>query len=226
MNPSMKTPDHLFRKTFLILSCLTGILLLMVSCLKDMPESVPGNLVWNPDVAIPLGTDQFGLDAASGFDTTLFELDTITNLPKWVEKLELVMEGRVEFDLSSLIADIENLNSMLFRVNIYNGFPNEVLAQTYFLDSSSNPIDSMFANGAITVPAGTVQGNGETIDPRVVRHDAVFENDRIGPLEDASVILFRATILNPAVDSSLIPYYPLYHIDVNIGTMLDLTMEF
>ena len=222
----MKPKEHPILKPSLILSCLTGILLLVVSCLKDMPESVPQNLVWDPEVAIPLGTDQFGLDSESGFDTTLFDPDTITNLPGWVDELELVMEGRVEFDLSALIADTEDLNSILFRVSIYNGFPNEVMAQGYFLDPSSNPIDSMFAGGAIPVPAGTVRGNGETVDPAVVRKDVVFEHDRIGPLEDASVILLRATIVNPEIDSSLIPYYPSYHIDVEAGAMLDLTLEF
>ena len=222
----MKPPEHPILKPSLILSCLTGILLLMVSCLKDMPESVPQNLVWNPDLALPVGTDQFGLNAESGFDTTLFDIDTITNLPRWIEELELVMEGRFEFDLSTLTADIEDLNSILFRLNISNGFPNEVLAQGYFLDASSNPIDSMFASGAIPVPAGKVQGNGETVDPALIRQDAVFERDRIGNLSNASVIIFRATIVNPDIDTSLIPYYPLYHIDVDIGIMLDLTMEF
>ena len=110
---------------------------LMVSCLKDIPESVPGRIVWNPDVAIPLGSDKLGLNTASGFDTTLFNLDTITNLPQWIEQLELVMEGRVEFDLSSITTNTDEINSILFRVNIYNGFPNEVLAQAYFLDPSS-----------------------------------------------------------------------------------------
>ena len=205
---------------------MTGLMLLSVSCLKDKPESLPQNLVWDPEVAVPLGSDSFGLDAESGFDTTLFDLDTITNLPKWVNELEVIMEGRIDFDLSSLNESVDELNSILFRVTIFNGFPNDVLAQVYFLDAAAIDIDSMFTEGAVPVPPGTVKGNGETIKPAVVRQDAVFESDRIGPLEDASVILLRATILNPEVDTSLIPYYPYYEIDVEIGAMLDLTIEF
>ncbi len=44
------------------------------SCMKDKPEALPENLVWNPELALPLGTDRFGLNEESGFDTTLFEI--------------------------------------------------------------------------------------------------------------------------------------------------------
>ena len=216
---------RMYRISSLILSCLAGLLILQVSCMKDKPESLPQNLIWDPEVAFPLGSDSFGLNAESGFDTTLFNLDTITHLPEWVSLLEVVMEGSIEFDLSSLNEASEDLNSILFRVNIFNGFPNNVFTQVYFMDAGSDYIDSMFTEGAISVPAGTVQGDGETIEPAVVRQDAVFESDRIGPLEDASSILLRATIPNPEIDSSLIPYYPNYEIQVDIGAMLDLTIE-
>jgi hypothetical protein len=217
---------RMYRKSTRILSCLAGLLFLSVSCMKDKPESLPQQLVWNPEIAFPLLSDRFGLNAESGFDTTLFDLDTITNLPKWVSRLEIVLEGSVDFDFSSLNANVDELKSILFRITIFNGFPNDVLAQGYFLDAGSDYIDSMFAEGAIPVPPGKVLGNGETIDPAVVRQDAVFESDRIESLEDASVILLRATILNPEVDTSLIPYYPYYEINTEIGAMLDLTFEF
>lgn len=217
---------RMYRKFTLIISCLAGLLFLSVSCMKDKPESLPQHLVWDPEVAFPIGSDSFGLNAESGFDTTLFDLDTITQLPKWVSMVEIVLEGSVDFDLSSLNANVDELNSILFRASVFNGFPNDVLAQVYFLDSGSNFIDSMFTEGAIPVPPGKVLGNGETIDPAVARQDAVFESDRIESLEDVSVILLRAIILNPEIDTLLIPYYPYYEINTEIGAMLDLTIEF
>ncbi len=202
------------------------ILVLMASCMKDKPESIPKNLVWNPELAIPLGIDRFGMNAESGFDTTLFELDTLTNLPKWVDEVEVVMLGRVEFDLANLEESIENINQVLFRVSLYNGFPNELWAQAYFLDAFSNPIDSMFAEGAIHVPAGRPIGNGSTIDPKVVRKDAIFENERLALLQDATEILLRASFPEPSPDTALIPFYPDYFIDMEIGIMADLSLQF
>ncbi|MCP4310248.1 MAG: hypothetical protein GY790_03210 [Bacteroidetes bacterium] len=207
----------------IILVLLSG---LMVSCMKDKPESFPEELVWNPELAIPLGVDRFGLNDESGFDTTQFQLDTLTGQPEWVGKVEVVMTGGVEFDLSALGTSIENINRVLFRVGLSNGFPNEVWAQAYFTDALSNPIDSMFSDGPILLPAATPIGDGETTRPVVHRKDVIFENDRIGPLEEATEIMFRAVIHDPEPDTTLIPFYPGYYIEMELGVMADLTFEF
>jgi hypothetical protein len=222
---SMVPPEDISLKRFFLLSVLAGTMLVIASCLKDKPDSLPGTLVWNPEMAFPLGTDSLGLNAESGFDTTLFELDTITNLPLWVDEVELEMKGTIEFDLSSLHEYLDEMNRILFRVNIANGFPNQVMAQAYFLDADSNRIDSMFADGPVSVPAGKIRGSGETIESSRVRKDAVFEHDRIEPLQEVSRILFQAILENTGIDTALIPYYPFYHIDVEMGAMLELTMQ-
>ena len=143
---------HMYRSTFTNLAVITGLLLILSSCMKDKPESFPGELEWNPALAFPLGDDSFGLNAESGFDTTLFELDTITELPKWVGEFEVVMEGRIPIDLSSFSENIDDINQVMFRVNVFNGFPHEAQAQAYFIDIGMNMIDSMFSAGAIPVP--------------------------------------------------------------------------
>ncbi len=211
------------RTTFII------ILLLFLgafsSCMKDKPEELPNKIEWNPQVALPLGTEQIGLNAESGFDTTLFELDTLTDLPYWVEQQVVVLERHMAFDLSALEANLDKINRILFRTSIINGFPNPLLAQGYFVDAAQNPIDSMFSEGAVPVPAGRPIGNGETIDPYTVVVDAIFDKERIVPLEDAVEIILRAVIYHPQIDTLLVPYYPNYLIDIEIGIMTDLTLE-
>jgi len=194
--------------------------------MKDKPESLPEKFLWNPELAFPLGDDSFGLNAESGFDTTLFELDPITELPLWVGDIEVVLEGRIPIDLTSLSENIDDIHQVLFRINIFNGFPNEATAQAYFVDIDLNPIDSMFLGGAILIPPGSIVGKGEIIDPAMVRTDAIFEHERVEPLQDATEILLRATFLNPEVDTALIDFYETYHIDVDIGVMVDLSFEY
>jgi len=209
-----------------MMALLSVMLLIAASCLKDMPESFPENLEWNPEVAFPLGVDSFGLNAISGFDTSLLDLDTITGFPNWVDELEIVMEGSMEFGLASIQNNLDQLDRMLFRVNMYNGFPNEVLAQAYFRDADMNTIDSMFQEGAVLALPGIVQGIGETIEPSLTIKDALFNRERIQPLENATEIFFQATILVSDLDTTLIPYYPSYQYNVRIGAMFDLSLEF
>lgn len=198
---------------------------LLVSCLKNKPESLPENLVWNPDLAVPVGIDRFGLNAESGFDTTLFELDTLTGLPKWVG-IEVIMTGRVDFDLSAFESSNENINRVLFRVGLHNGFPHEVMAQAYFTDEGSVVIDSMFSEGAIPVPPGVPLGDEVIIDPSALIVDAIFEDDRLEELHRATEIILKATIVNPEIDTTLFPYYRYYYIDMELGIMSDLTILF
>jgi len=207
-----------------ILLLLTGLL---VSCLKNKPESFPENLEWNPELAFPIGIDRFGLNAESGFDTTLFELDTLTDLPEWVGRVEVVMRGRVDFDLSTFESSNENMNRVLFRVGLHNGFPHEIMTQAYFIDEGSLVIDSMFSEGAIPVPPGKPFGNNLIIDPFVLIVDAVFENERIDELHRATEIILEATIINPELDTTLIPYYQYdYYLEMELGIMTDLTIKF
>lgn len=202
---------------------LTGLL---VSCLKDKPQSLPENLIWNPDLAVPVGIDRFGLNEESGFDTAWWDLDTLSGLPEWVGELEIVMTGRVDFDLSAFEASNENMNRILFRAGLFNGFPHELMTQAYFIDESSNIIDSMFSEGAIPLAPGTPLSNGEIIDPSILRKDAVFGEEQIEALYQANEIILRASIINPIVDTTLIPFYPYYYIDMELGIMADLTILF
>lgn len=207
-----------------ILLLISGFLL---SCLRDKPESFPENLEWNPELAFPIGIDRFGLNAKSGFDTTLFELDTLTGLPEWADpEVELLMTGKVKFDLSAFEASNENINRVLFRVSLHNGFPHEVMAQAYFRDEAAIVIDSMFSEGAIPVPAGVPLRDERIIDPSVLIGDAVFEDDRIEELHRAIEIVLKASIINPEIDTTLFDYYRSYYIDLELGIMTNLTILF
>lgn len=212
------------RKLFTIILLLFSGLL--VSCLKDKPESLPEKLEWNPGLAFPVGIDRFGLNAESGFDTTLFELDTLTGLPEWVGRVEVTMTGRVDFDLSAFNSNNEEIKQILFRVGLFNGFPHEVLAQAYFIDEGENLIDSMFSDGAIPLPPGTPILNEEIINPSKLIVDAVFGEERIQGLYQSTEIILKAVIANPEIDTTLIPYYRQYYIDMELGILTDLTLTF
>lgn len=217
--------DHFF-KTAGVLLAVSSILLLAISCMKEKPESLPEHLEWNPEFAFPLGDDQFGLNAESGFDTTLLELDTITGLPEWIDEDTIFLEGTMELNMSSLLENLEHINQILFRVNIYNEFPHEVYSQAYFRDAGLNVIDSLFDEGPISTQAGQVKADGSAITPGYSRKDALFNQERLLSLEDANHLFFRAGFLVTDVDSTLIPYYPDFEYTVDIGAMVEISSEY
>ena len=199
------------------------------SCLKDAPEELPDRIQWDPAIAVPLGDDQFGMNNVSGFDTTKLDLDTITGLPEWVmdalDGLPVVMQGTLDFGLSSIQDNLDQIKGVLFRVSCQNGFPDEIFAQAIFEDDAGNAIDSMFLDGPMAVPPGQVAGTGELLKPGEAVQDSYFNRDRIMPLENATTIVLRAYFYADP-DPQLIPHYPDFEFNVHMGAIFDLTLEF
>ncbi|MEA3461349.1 MAG: hypothetical protein U9R49_05680, partial [Bacteroidota bacterium] len=142
--------------------------------MKDKPESLPEHLEWNPQLALPLGEEEFGLNSLSGFDTLLLEEDTISGLPLWVGQQEVVMEGVFDFDLSTISDNLDQLNAILFRINSSNEFPHTMFSQAYFRDGSGTYIDSMFLEGVVETPAAQVSDQGGSIVPGYAPHEALL----------------------------------------------------
>jgi hypothetical protein len=117
------------------------------------------------------------------------------------------------------------VNRVLLRINIYNGFPNDILTQAYFMEEDGLIVDSMFSEGSVPLEPGSVMGIGETINPAYRREDAIFERDRLETLQEVTTLQLQAIFLYPQVDSSLIPYYPDYHINVDVGAMFDISIQ-
>jgi hypothetical protein len=202
------------------------LLLLAVSCMKDRPDALPDKLEWNPEFAIPLGADEFGLNAKSGFDTSLLEYDTISGLPGWVEKDTIFLEGVMDFDMSSILENLEHINRILLRVNIHNGFPHEVYSQAYFRDAGMNTIDSLFDMGPVTTPPARIAQDGSLQNYGYSRVDAIFSVERLMSMRASDAMYFRAGFFVAGVDSVLIPFYRDFEYVVDIGAMLELSTEF
>jgi len=217
--------DHFFKTTGILLA-VSGILLFAVSCLKEMPESLPDRLEWNPEFAIPLGEDRFGLNAESGFDTSLLEYDTITGLPGWIEEDTIFLEGIMDFNLSSILENLAYTKRILLRINIYNGFPHVVYSQAYFRDAGMNTVDSLFLEGPVATGPGQIAKDGTLIKPGYSRKDAILDKDRLLSLGNSTTTFFRAGFIVSDVDSSLIPYYRDFEYIIDVGAMLELSREF
>lgn len=215
--------SHIFKLILLAGSAL--VILVFPSCMKDKPESLPENLEWNPQLALPLGEEEFGMNSESGFDTLLLEVDTVSGLPFWMGQAEVVMQGVFDFDMSSISEDLNKVNRILFRINCTNQFPHTMYSQAYFRDGNGIFIDSMFQEGPVETPAAEVRDQGASIDPGKAQHDALIEGERIPALADASTILFRSSFFVANVDTSLIQLYPTFHFHIDSGLMLDLSFE-
>lgn len=228
---NMKLPGKITYKTIL-----TGTIFMLAVVLSscDVIEEIEavGNgkydslaLQWNPSLALPLGQSSFAMDEASGFDTLLFETDPTTGLPVWTELDEVVLEGRVEFDISDMGANVENILRLLVRLNIHNGFPDPMRVQAYFLIPDSLIIDSLFKGGPLYIPEGQLAGSDCGLEASTLMEDVIIPGEELPPLLDATELLLQASFLTSDIDTGKTYCYPFYLTEMEIGVMLDLSID-
>ncbi len=204
--------------------CRTVILflisILIFSCIKEEPDE---ESKWNPEFSLAIGYTSLGMNDDSGFDTALLLINTFTGLPYWTEEIDIPLSYTMPFDMGQLSDFSEEIISIMFRLNTYNGFPNEALGQVYFLDASNNIVDSLFSTGPITLDPGTV--NGETVNSTHNQTDIVFEQSKIDDLTTVRNILIKGEISNVSLDTTLVYYYPNYTLGIQLGLQAELSMS-
>ncbi|MBU8893009.1 MAG: hypothetical protein KOO66_09540 [Bacteroidales bacterium] len=202
------------------------IITLSYSCLDDVPEDFDNpDSEWNPDFSLAVGYASLGMNDESGFDTLLLLINAVTGLPFWTEEVDIPLTYSMPFDMQQLSEFSEEIVSIMFRVNTYNGFPNTVDGQVYFLDVSNNIVDSLFSDSALILESGTVNGTGETINSSHNQTDIIFDQDKIDELSQVRNILIEGAIRNVALDTTLINYYPAYKFDLQLGVRVKLKMS-
>ncbi|MFC2105006.1 hypothetical protein ACFLS4_06625 [Bacteroidota bacterium] len=205
---------------------LISIIVLSVSCIKDAPSDFNNpDSIWNPSFSFPVGYTSLQMNEESGFDTLLLLVNSLSGLPFWVDEIDIPMSYTMPFDMQEINNFSEQIISIKFRLNTYNGFPAIARGQVYFLDIYSQVVDSMFVNGPLNMEAGTVAGDEETINPSHDQNDVVFNQDKIDDLANVRNILIEGAILNVSIDSTLINYYPGYSLELQLGVQAELNMS-
>jgi len=194
--------------------------ILILSCSKEESEEESN---WNPEFSIAIGSTSLGMNADSGFDTLLLHLNALTGLPYWIEEIYVPMSYTMPFDMGQVTEFSDEIISLMFRLNTYNGFPNEAFAQVYFRDMNNHIVDSLFSTGALTMKSGTV--NGESINSTHTQTDIVFDQSKIDALTTVRNVLVKGEISNILLDTTLVEFYPNYTLDIQLGLQVELNMS-
>jgi len=194
--------------------------ILVFSCTKEEPEEGSN---WNPNFSIAIGYTSLQMNADSGFDTLLLQINALTGLPYWTEEIDIPLSYIMPFDMGQISDFSKEIISIMFRLNTYNGFPNEALGQVYFIDGSNNIVDSLFSTGPLTMNIGTV--NGETINSAHTQTDIIFNQSKIEELTTVRDILVQGEISNVSLDTSLVDFYPNYTLGIQLGLQAELSMS-
>lgn len=209
---------NLFNKSVGIILFAGITSLILVSCMKDFPETFPTEYVWKPEIAVPLGNIELGLREKFGYDSLLLLIDTISGHSKWADLPEITIQGSFDYNFAEVLRGLEGIEKVILRVNIFNGFPVEFDMQSYLLDSREVIVDSLF-NPVLPVKRGSISGGGKTETPSLNSRDIVFEGEEIYELHQVREVNISATI-------PTLPYFPEYSFRVQLGAVIKYRTDF
>ena len=209
-------------KTWLLLT----LLLALTACIKDVPNSFQGpNTNWAPSLSFPIGYTSLQMNPTSGFDTTLLADEDQSGMPDWVDERDIDLHYTMPFDLQKINDKSEVIVSLLFRLNIDNGFPDKAKAQVYLLNNNYRTVDSLFVEGSIQLDAGRVIGEGPATSPSYSRHEVRFAQEQIETLGNVRYIRIEGSLLNVQPAEQLIAYYPEYKLEIQMGAQVELEID-
>jgi hypothetical protein len=148
-------------------------------------------------------------------------------------ELELPLEGyasgfavkdTADFSFTENVDDIE---SITFRVSINNGFPVNVNNQVTFLDENYNPLFTLFDSVKENmIKSAEVDGNGKVNKSTKKITDIKFTKDKLVKMKEVKhILLYGDAQTLDGENGKSVKFYDTYKISMNLGMQLQLKVN-
>ncbi len=173
----------------------------------------------------------YGLDAGTNSplptynfmsDSSVFKADVKFEIPLKGYASGFVIQDTIDFS----IGDINELESVIFRLNVANGFPLNVYTQVYFVDDNYNVLDSLidhFQNRLIE--SAELESDGRTTIPTKRMTDESFKGAKLQHLFNAKKVIIHGDITTKDAPFSMIEIYDDYKLDFKLGVRTKLRVD-
>ena len=163
-------------------------------------------------------------------DSSRFSVDLEVELPMWGRASLFAMQDTVDFDFMETIKDsgdftLDNIEYIIFKLNVTNGLPTDAAVQVYFTDTLTDVFghyivyDSLFYSptAAQIVHSGVLGSNGRVISPTLHATEIKFDNPRLQKLRPSKKILIKGTLKTTGNGNQNVRFYSDYDLKVKMG---------
>lgn len=166
----------------------------------------------------PGSTDQNFL-----LDTSKIELEAEVVLPIWFSTTGYTLRDTLDIALDSLLADLEFIESLGFRLTTTNQWPLELSAQIYFLNNLNEKVDSLFENQSVIIDAAPVDEEGELDNSLLAPHvvDVQIAAEDLDGLEDATTMMLVVKAITSENGGPTVKFYSGYMLDYQLAVYAD-----
>jgi hypothetical protein len=212
------------------------ILLCSVACIDNSVKDINKKVYFNPTYSLPIGPAQ--ITARSIINSYHFHPIDTSTVPDnvgyfWYDSSFYdASPGYVDtlitknFDFNSLRSKLDIAKSLMFRLNVSNGFPSDILVQLYFGGAGNNLLDSLFDPGYLRIASASVDKDRIVTNPFILKnYDTYFDSTRIARLKLAQFVRLFVRVETQKTDVPYIKLYPDYKVDLDLAFRIELLMN-
>ena len=150
-------------------------------------------------------------------------LDVFVQFDLFASMLKYSVQDTVDFNLNN---DQKELDHLLFRINVTNGFPFNANMQVYFTDENFVVIDSLITDNETTIIEGApVSGPPlyKVTQPANEITDVIIDAERFSRIKQAKKFLLLTEI--STTNEQFIKLYTSYRMDIKIGVIAGININ-
>ena len=142
-------------------------------------------------------------------------------LPLYGTAKDFLLRDTVNFSYSNL----SNVESLMIRTTLENGFPIDTKFQVYFTDENFNVLDSLVNGDQLLMPSAIVNPvTGKVISSTTKSTDHTLDRARILKIMNAKKLILKAGASSANNSTTNVKIYSNYKFNVNIGAIAKVTL--
>jgi hypothetical protein len=142
-------------------------------------------------------------------------------------EVELPLEGLAYgFELRDTVPfnfneDVSTIESLMFRINVNNGFPVEFKTQLVFLDQNYSPLFTIFNTPEAVVESALVDNGGKVNQNTLKITDAHLSTLQISLLNQAKYVLLNGVAQSlDGTSGQIVKFYDSYRLGLKLGMQI------
>jgi hypothetical protein len=148
-------------------------------------------------------------------DSSRLDVDVEVALPLYGAVDDFLLTDTLDFQY----ANLQNVNELLIRTHLVNGFPFEARWQVYFTDAQYQKLDSLVLNNDLLMPSAVVNASGVVTSASVHTVDQSLDRGRILGIMPARKVIVQARISSAQSGQTNVKIYSHYEFTVHLGAI-------
>ncbi|MEO5570308.1 MAG: hypothetical protein ABIT08_14030 [Bacteroidia bacterium] len=154
-------------------------------------------------------------------DTSKLTINMEVKLPLYGTAKDFILNDTVNFNLNN----IQNIQSLMIRTRLENGFPFDTKFQVYFTDENYKVLDSLVYGDLLLMPSASVDAvSGRVISSTTKTTDHTLDRSRILKIMNAKKLILQSGVTSANNGTANVKIYADYKFNVNLGAIVKVTL--